>query len=77
MYEGATPLSEAASLMEQERRFIRDQKNGTRVLIDAAALGKAASPLISLIFNDANEAAYTAARLSSAGADAKAVEAFE
>jgi hypothetical protein len=45
--------------MEQERNFVRLQKGGTHMLIEAAQMGKAAAPKIMLIFNEANESDYS------------------
>lgn len=64
VYESATPLSEASILMEQERNFIRQQLGGSDILVQAARLGKAAKPIISLIFDEDRAFDYTSARCS-------------
>jgi hypothetical protein len=56
--------------MEQERNFVRLQKGGTHMLIEAAQMGKAAAPKIMLIFNEANESDYSFARNSAPAAPA-------
>jgi len=62
VYGEATPLSEAANVMEEERRYIRSLPGGSDILVAAAALGKAAKPQIKLIFDETNELAYSTAR---------------
>ena len=64
VYGEATPLSEAANVMEEERRYIRSLPDGSDMLVKAAELGKAATPQIKLIFDEANEMAYSTARLT-------------
>ena len=60
VYNGGTPLEEAATRMSQERSLLRDQPGD--IISEAARLGKAATPPISLIFDITRELAYTAAR---------------
>lgn len=64
VYEDGETLAVAASIMEQERRFIRSQPGGSDIVVQAARLGKEANPKISLIFDDVKEAAYVIARNS-------------
>ena len=65
VYEGGTELPEAKDVMDEHRRFIRSQPGGSGIIVAAAKLGKAATPQISLIFNETTEMAYSTARVTS------------